>query len=959
MKLRPTRRVVVGALVAIVVLIASFVGVNVYLNTEYLPRLIGAMRPGLALQYEFAWTIWPGTVHVENLSLRGEEPGFSWQLEVRRASASANLSSLTGDVMRVDSLSLSGVRAKVRPKLHPLQATPERLAHLPFLPGEAPSDVLAEGPSLPPDQRRALDPWRIEVEKMRVHDLRELWIDVFRFEGRVDASGSVSLDAGRVARFGSTEVNLRDGQLSIEGQVAAKQLRGEADVSLGPVDLYEARGLAHFATASGQASVEAQVQDLGFLREIPGLPVPLVLEGGHGPVKARIAVKEGQVQPASEVEWSSDSVQVHLDGFDGEGAVSLRAVAEFVDGEPRTRMRANLAGARLGRPDQPLLMKSEAIALELDAPNLDLHRLSSFPEDLVAAWAKWPARLKLEAPTTSGQQRALQWWASFGKIDTELDLSKLAEHRIVLRRAEVDGARVRIRPRVQKSDATAAYVALLPPISDMPPPLCTESAARALSARAERNRWSIELERGAVSNVSEVWLEAYRFEGRASAKGGFRYAAGGRLEAGPVEAQIKSGTLRLAKWKAAAEVQGELQASLSPTDLDEASGYGFFRGLTARASVRAVLEQVDFLRHFPDLPVPAELGGGRGPLSARVSLKDGVVQTGSVVNWSSPNAQAATHGYRVVGPLSLEAKWGDSVGEPKMRLDARISPYQVTRVDSTRALVGGNLLTLRMDAAPFDLSRPAFQPFSSLQVNDGQVPDLRVLNEYVPSDLPLKAEQGSGTFTGRVAWPHQGAASAELKIGGKQAELIYDKTRLKGDWSIEAKLGNVNLATAAADILQATVLIDDMAMREGSRSRDGWFGRVDVTGGKVRPGQKVLLEADVDTTLRDGRPLVALFIAETEALPGWVRTLVTLQSLRATARVRLGEGLLEVDGINARGQSMEIRGRMRRNGTRQWGDMMVKSRGQEVGVAVRGNRFELKLLRAAEWYRQQMLDPRW
>ena len=176
---------------------------------------------------------------------------------------------------------------------------------------------------------------------------------------------------------------------------------------------------------------------------------------------------------------------------------------------------------------------------------------------------------------------------------------------------------------------------------------------------------------------------------------------------------------------------------------------------------------------------------------------------------------------------------------------------------------------------------------------------------------------------------------------------------------MEAKLGNVNLATADADILQATVLIDDMVMREGSRSRDGWFGRVDVSKGKVRPGSRILLEADIDTTLRDGRPLVAFFIAETEMLPGWVRSLITLQAMRATARVRLGEGLLELDGLSARGQSMEILGRLRRDGQAQRGDMLVKSRGQEVGVAVRGARFELKLLGAERWYRQQLLEPRW
>ncbi|MGA9520097.1 MAG: hypothetical protein WBV82_01455 [Myxococcaceae bacterium] len=954
-------RAVIGALVAIAMIIAAAIGVNIYLNTEYLPRLVGAMRPGLVLEYESAWSLWPGTVFVEKLSVRGEEPGFTWHVSARRASASAQLSSLTGDTKRLDSLKLTGVRVRIRPKLHPLDATPERLAQLPALPGEPPVDLLEEGPLLPPDERRVLDPWRIEVASARVDRLEELWIDLFRFEGRMDATGSFQVAPGRVTRFLPTEVKVRDGSLYIAGEVAADQLRGEARVSLGPVDHFEGRGLAHFATAAGEASLQGQVRDVGFLRELPGLPAPVALKGGAGPVQTRLLIKDSLAQPGSTLEWSTESLRGEIDGFVGVGGISVRAAVELVEGAPRTRVSAMLLKTQLGRPGQPPLVKSEALELAFDGPQLDVRRLSMFPEDLLASWRKWPARCVLTAPILTGQQRALQWWVSFGRLETQLDLSKLSEHRIALRGARMDRARVRVRPRVQKADATDEYLALLPPMSGMPPPLRTEDTAASLSARTQRNPWSIELEVGVVSDLREVWLEAYRFEGRASARGSFRYEAGGRLEAGPVEARVERGTLTLANWKAASDVHGVVAATLARTDLDAVDGHGFFRGLSTRADVGGVVEEVEFLRHFPNLPVPAELGGGRGPLTARVSLKDGVVASGSEVRWSSPSAEAATHGYRVVGPLELEAHWGGSAGTPKLRLDARLSPYSVTRVGSTRALVDGRLLSLRMDAAPFDLARPAFEPFSSLQAIDGQVPDLRVLNDYAPSDLPLKVMQGSGTFTGKVSWPHQGKASAELKLGGKQTVLAYIDERLKGDWSLEARLGNVNLSTADSDIVDATVLIDDMALKEGALSADRWFGRIDVSKGKVRPGERVLLEANVDTTLRDGRPLVALFMDQTEAeaLPGWVGSMVRLQALRTTARVRVGQGLLEIDELNARGQSMEILGRVRKNGTRQWGDMLVRSRGQEVGVAVRGSRLELKLLRAAEWYRQQRVEHRW
>jgi hypothetical protein len=293
-----------------------------------------------------------------------------------------------------------------------------------------------------------------------------------------------------------------------------------------------------------------------------------------------------------------------------------------------------------------------------------------------------------------------------------------------------------------------------------------------------------------------------------------------------------------------------------------------------------------------------------------------------------------------VGPFSLDAKWAETDGEPRMRLEGHVSPYRVTKVGSEKPLVGGKTVTLRMDAPRFDLARPAFEPLTWAEVVDGTVYDLRVLNEFVPETLPLKMEQGSGTFRGKVTFTHRGQAWAEFRVAGDDAQLVYDKVQVKGDWSCEAKLANVNLTTGAADIQSASVVLNDMAMREGAYARDGWFGRIDLKKGQLRPGEPVLLRGEIETTMRDGRPLVAFFVTETDMLPAWARTLVTLQALRATGQVRLGRDLVEVDGLNARGQSLEIRGRLRKKGLRQWGDVLVLSRGQEVGVALRGSRVE-------------------
>jgi hypothetical protein len=264
-----------------------------------------------------------------------------------------------------------------------------------------------------------------------------------------------------------------------------------------------------------------------------------------------------------------------------------------------------------------------------------------------------------------------------------------------------------------------------------------------------------------------------------------------------------------------------------------------------------------------------------------------------------------------------------------------------------------------MEAPAFDLSRPAFEPFTTAQVLDGEVPDLRAVNAYIPPDFPLKIEEGKGTFTGRLAWARRGAITADFQVGGKDASLIYERFRVQGDWACETKLANVDVATGHADITYGKLVLDDMEMREGSRSSERWFGTFEMKRGRLRPGSRVILDGEIDSLMRDGRPLIAFFASKTDLLPSWVQSLVTLQALRARLQFRVGHGFIEVDDLNARGNALEIKGRARKEGEAQRGDLLVSARGQDLGVAVRGDRIELKFPGAAAWYRNQLVDPQW
>lgn len=961
---RLTRRLIKRALFAafavVFVLSALLVAVNVYLNGEYLPRLIKSEQSFVTVEYRLAWTVWPGHVNLEGLKVHGDERTFAWDITADGAKIVADISALTDRKIELERLELKGVTAHVRPRLHYLDADADYLAALPQV-NMGGSSLLAEGPQPPVELRREKDPWTVRIDQARVTDLNGLWVDRFRFIGRADAQGSVALDEGRVLTTGPLKISLHEGVVSVDGATTLRNLEGGGTSQLGPVDLTAARGWGLLSTLSGDTSLKGEVVELAFLPKLPGLPVPLELQGAQGPISTTVSMKDGAVLPGAVLEWEAKNASVKLEGFHARGAMTLHAKVDHTPSGLRTLATATFSDFWLGREWKPPLSTAKKMVLELVAPNVDLGRASRFDQDLRAMFANEPAKLTVEEARLLGEERALQWEATADVLTASVDLSKAEARELSLVDTRTSGVRVRLRPRVTQAEATPVYLKHLPPIDGLPsPPLRAATAPIEPEAeRAAQNPWSIRAEDALVEDLRELWLEAFRFEGRATVRGGFHYEAGGRLSLGPLRTQLHDGTVQVARWKAVSKLSGKIDAELKPVDLEAQQGPSFFRTFGAKSEVQGQLEDVNFIRHFPSVPIPAELQGGQGGIRARITVKDGVVQSGSEVHWDTRSLQASVHDYRFVGPFSLDARWSDSRGGPRMFVEGHVSPYRVTRVTEEKPLLGGKLISWRMEAPAFDLAHPTFEPMTYGEVHDGTVPDLSVLNAFVPDNLPLKMEKGSGTFTGKVWFTHKYQAWAEFKVGGIGAQLVYDKVFVKGDWSCQAKLANVNLNTGAGDITSALVLLNNMAMREGSRSHDPWFGRLEMTKGSVRPKEALLLSGDVDTTMRDGRPLIAFMAAETDLLPAWARSLVTLNALRATGKFRLGKDRIEVDSLNARGQSVEIRGRMRKQGTRQWADMLLVSRGQQVGVALRGTRVEFKILGAAAWFREQMLAPKW
>ena len=89
-----TPRVRRGLLACLVLWIVYLVGVNLFINSDLLPRLAAPHPERTKITWERAWTVAPGLIHVRGFKLRSHTRGTVWTLEVDAGRAFFNVFAL-------------------------------------------------------------------------------------------------------------------------------------------------------------------------------------------------------------------------------------------------------------------------------------------------------------------------------------------------------------------------------------------------------------------------------------------------------------------------------------------------------------------------------------------------------------------------------------------------------------------------------------------------------------------------------------------------------------------------------------------------------------------------------------------------------------------------------------------------------------------------------------------------
>ncbi|MDP9034470.1 MAG: hypothetical protein M3O50_06655, partial [Myxococcota bacterium] len=289
-----------GALLALA--LAHGVAMNVFLSTSLFERVVDGKPETIDIHYRRGWSLVPGHIHAKDLSIRGRDGNVEWILRLDDVEFEVSFAALAQQRFEARHVNGRGISFRARQRLAEPPGSLAEIADLPPIEGLPPYAV-RPAPQPEPElwSDAAYHLWSAHLEDVVADDVREIWIDRFRFTGNARIAGRFYLKPIRHVEIGPIRIDVRDGQVGTGGSLIVERLAEAAvDVTVRPFDprTPEPGGLLGYATL--RAAAHPACADIARLR----LPMPEDV-GLTGPIDARDIVFElrgGVLQPGSKLD---------------------------------------------------------------------------------------------------------------------------------------------------------------------------------------------------------------------------------------------------------------------------------------------------------------------------------------------------------------------------------------------------------------------------------------------------------------------------------------------------------------------------------------------------------------------------------------------------------------------------------------------------------------------------------
>ncbi|HKO50158.1 MAG TPA: hypothetical protein VJV79_20650 [Polyangiaceae bacterium] len=197
-------------------------------------------------------------------------------------------------------------------------------------------------------------------------------------------------------------------------------------------------------------------------------------------------------------------------------------------------------------------------------------------------WSVLPGHVHFRNARFVFQDHNLQFSIDMKSGFLVLHLSELARHTVHASHLRGEGVAFRMRHRVEPWSKNEPAVGTFPPIPEFPAPAVFEARVpeRPLTD-AEYNLWTVHFD-DVDASVSEVWVQAFRYQGKGRARGQFQLKPARTLWVGPASLDLEPGLLSAGAYRVAPGLRGHIDCIVHPFDVRPVQGLQPLRYISAK-----------------------------------------------------------------------------------------------------------------------------------------------------------------------------------------------------------------------------------------------------------------------------------------------------------------------------------------------------------------------------------------
>mgnify|MGYP001812400622 FL=1 len=848
-------------IVVVAIEIVYLVLVNTALNLQVTQDLINKIKPDkFAVSWDSAWTLYPTRVHARGVMANGQSRGQQWQVRAPEASASISLLRLPFKTVSLSNVSAEDVEYRQRPRPKPgkdYSATRE------FFPPIAGRELEITPPVLAPI-KKGKKPWDIQLTDMHASGSHVIWL----YQLQAKLNGELSADLSVQTRGGPLSVSNGEVDISLQSLVinnereVTKQAQVKGTVELLPFKPKENKGLKALAFLNLDAEINTDTDSLAFLNLYLGAFQGMKVDGA-GHVKGRVHFRQGDLQSGTKLDIAANELGMNILDYrvEGDGSVSIEVPGK----KPENHIGVRFDSLKAFDSEGQTMFSGDGLDVRAVGNTVVVPLNGKRPRPLSFAVDIPSARV----PDLKMFQRFLpeKWVFSLHGGEGELKGS-----------AKLTGQEFNTELHLSSDEADMGF-------RDYRFKTNLDTYVRIDSPSLEHGEVDIS---GSYFKLDNAVLS----QDDEKAKPWF------------AEIMIEKGLARLNLDDAPTGVSGARH-------LVETALKKNLRELMADADnelkVSGRISDLSWLNLFVKNPYNFKISGD-GEISAQVNVDSGWLDEGTHLT-IAPEAlvvHVLDYQARGSGGGGVELKVIKGGEHPDMTLDVAVRGAQFGRKGDEQPFVEDIDILLQALGREVKFDGSGDNLELRLHIPSARVKDMKVYNQYLPADSPLKILDGEANLVADVMLKNDDA-DGFVRLVTEDMTARVDEQEIAAALTADIKLTDGVPKNMEFDISGSTIVLDKVNVigDEKSFRDEDWSATFALTKGRTTWKRPVQLDLEAEVEMSDSMPIVSM-LANKRGKHGWLEKALTIDDMKGDVRMQMANRQVVVPYAFAGSEKIDV-----------------------------------------------------